>query len=460
MPGTVRLNPTDEMLHAAADRLGSIRIVQVLWSFDRPVPRHTLEAEWQRLDQGRLSRRAAPSRVPGARRTWVRAHNTEGLDTTARPVTADTLMEWADREVRVPLPPGSNALWRLAAAPYGSGSVVSLTVPHFRCDGLGIFDAIASGGRPDRTVPEAAVASGGPPDRSVPDASGPLGDAVDVLRQAARAGVDTVRWLPRLLGSPAERAGLAAALRRPPAGPPVAGEPRFFTSLIVETDAIAWEEKARARGGTANSLFIEIAANLVRAAVRTGSPTPIEVGLPMTLRESEDDGRANALVVLPLTVRGGPPRHSGLRRTRDATRELLSRTGGRGSTLVPEALWHLLPAGRAHRLLRPGAQQTDVVASNFGRTPDAVARFTGRPADGVAVRTMNVPGVVADRARIRASLCLVRTGDRMAVTVTGMPDHFGDGSSLARLVGEELSAWGLRADRWWGAGPTPHARDA
>ena len=457
MPGTVRLNPTDEMLHAAADRLGSSRIVQVLWSFDRPVPRRTLEAEWHRLDQGRLSRRAAPSRIPGARRTWVRAHNTEELDTAARPVTVGTLMEWADREVRVPLPPGSNALWRLAAAPYGSGSVVSLTVPHFRCDGLGIFDAIASGGRPDRTVPEAAIASGGPPDRPVPDASSPLGDAVDVLRQAARAGVDTVRWLPRLLGSPAERAGLVAALRRPPAGPSVGGEPRFFTSLIVETDAIAWEEQARARGGTVNSLFIEFAANLVRAAVRTDSPTPIEVGLPMTLRESKDDGRANALVVLPLTVQGGPPRYAGLRRTRDATRELLSRTGERGGTLVPETLWHLLPAGRAHRLLRPGAQQTDVVASNFGRTPDAVARFTGRPADGVAVRTMNVPGVVADRARIRASLCLVRTGDRMAVTVTGMPDHFGDGSSLARLVDKELSAWGLRADRWWGAGPTPHA---
>ncbi|MFE4451105.1 hypothetical protein [Streptomyces sp. NPDC056796] len=444
MPGVVRLNPTDEMLHGAAGTLGSSRIVQVLWSYDRPVPVPALEAEWERLDHGRLSRVAASSRVPGARRTWVPAHNAERLDVAGEPVTGATLMEWADRQVRVPLPPGSDALWRLAAAPYGPGSVVSLTVPHFRCDGLGIFAAIASGHLADH------------PGRSAP---GPLADVADVLRQAVRAGTGTVLGLPRLVGSPAERKSLAAALRRPPTGPPAADEPRFFTSSILETDAGAWEERARAHGGTVNGLFIEIAANLVRTAVRRGSPAPIEIGLPRTLREADDDGRANALVVLPLTVPGGPARHADLRPTRDATRRLLSTEGDRGSTLVPEALWHLLPARRAHRLLRPGAQQTDAVASNFGRTPDAVARFAGRPADAVAVRTMNVPGVLAGRARIRASLCLVRTGERMAVTVTGMPDHFGDGPSLGRLVAAELSAWGLGVDRWWGAGPTPGADD-
>ncbi|WP_411083011.1 hypothetical protein [Streptomyces sp. cmx-18-6] len=447
MPDAVRLNPTDEMLHSAAATLGSSRIVQVLWSFPHPVRADALEAEWQRLDRGRLSRRAVASAIPGARRSWVRARNAERLSISADRVTGRTLMEWADVQVRVPLPPGSDALWRLAAAPYGSGSVVSLTVPHFRCDGLGIFNAIAS------EEPSSAIAAQGP---------GPLADAADVLGQAVRAGAATARRLPRLWSDAAERARLVSALRRPPSGPPPGdhAEPRFFTSLVLETDAVAWEERARAQGGTVNSLFIEIAANLVRAAVRDGAPEPVQVGLPMTLRESQDDGRANALIVLPLTVPGGPARHTTLGPTREATGKLLGRGTERGSTLVPEPLWHLLPDRLAHRLLRPGAQQTDVVASNFGRTPDVVARFAGQRAGTVAVRTMNVPGVVPDRARIRASLCLVRTGDRMAVTVTGMPDHFGDGSSLGRLVSEELNAWGLTVDRWWGAEPVSHAPDS
>ncbi|MER7699748.1 MULTISPECIES: hypothetical protein [unclassified Streptomyces] len=446
MPGAVRLNPTDEMLHRSAGTLGSSRIVQVLWSLPHPARADALEAEWKRLDQGRLSRRAAASTIPGARRSWIRAHNTEPLDIGTVRVTGHTLMEWADLQVKVPLPPGSDALWRLAATPYGRGSVISLTVPHFRCDGLGIFNAIASHG------PDTTIAAQSP---------GPLTDAAEVLGQAVRAGAATARWLHRLRGDAAERAQLLSALRRPPSGPPPGDrkEPRFFTSLVLETDAVAWEKRARAHGGTVNSLFIEIAANLVRTAVRNGAPTPVEVGLPMTLRRSQDDGRANALIVLPLTVPGGPARHHTLDATREATRTLLGRGAEHSSTLVPEPLWQLLPTRPAHRLLRPGAQQTDVVASNFGRTPDAVARFAGQRAQTVAVRTMNVPGVVPDKARIRASLCLVRTGDRMAVTVTGMPDHFGDGSSLRRRVSEELNAWGLTVDRWWGAEPAPPGPD-
>ncbi|MCX2954752.1 hypothetical protein [Lentzea sp. NEAU-D7] len=61
---------------------------------------------------------------------------------------------------------------------------------------------------------------------------------------------------------------------------------------------------------------------------------------------------------------------------------------------------------------------------------------------------MNVPGVVVERARLRASLCLTRTGDRVALAVTGIPDDFGDSDALRRLVISELAAWGLRAEPW------------
>jgi hypothetical protein len=79
-----------------------------------------------------------------------------------------------------------------------------------------------------------------------------------------------------------------------------------------------------------------------------------------------------------------------------------------------------------------------------------VAEFTGQKADGVALRTVNVPGLIPEKARLRASLILLQVADRMIVTVTGMPDHFGDAAALRAFVLEELAAWGLNAERWCG----------
>lgn len=117
--------------------------------------------------------------------------------------------------------------------------------------------------------------------------------------------------------------------------------------------------------------------------------------------------------------------------------------------LVPEPLWHLLPRRYADRLKTPGAQATDVVASNFGGLPERARRFTGQWADGAALRTMNVPGLVPEQACLRASLCMVRVGARLTVTVTAIPDHFGDARSLRKLAGEEFAAWGLQGREWW-----------
>lgn len=430
MTSGARLNPTDEMLVGAERALGSSRIVQVLWRLSAPLPAGALREEWRRLDRGRLGRRPAPARIPGARRAWVPASNAEPPHEDTVPLTDDTAPDWTDAQVRVPLTLDSPALWRLAAAPYGRGTLVSLTVPHFRADGLGILAALGEDG-----VPSA------PP--------GPAGDLADAVGQLTRAATGSARWAARALADRRELTRLATALRGPAGPPPPASEPRFFTSAVFDLDAAQWEERARAHGGTANSLFVEIAANLVRARVPLDGRDAVHVGIPVSLRRGPADRRANALVVVPLSVPAGGPRHTGLRPTRRATRAVLDGTGEHSATLVPEPLWHLLPARCAGRLKAPGAQATDVVASNFGTLPTAAARFAGVPADGVALRTMNVPGLVPERARLRASLCLVRAGDRLTVTVTAMPDHFGDARALRKLVAEEFAAWGLRSREWW-----------
>lgn len=425
-----RLNPTDEMLYGAERRLGSSRIIQVLWRFPAEVPATALREEWVRLNRGRLSRRVAPATVPGARRRWVAASNAAPPREYTERLTDENVMDWIDRQAREPLPAGSAALWRLACAPYRDGSLVSLTVPHFRCDGLGVFAALA-----------AADAAGDAEPGLLP------GDLGDLAGQAGRALARSPGWAFRLATDRGFRRELRDALRSG-AGPVAGSEPRFFSTVIVAVDAADWETQARACGGTVNSLFVEIAANLVRARVpREGA---VDVGIPVSLRDSAADARANALVVVPLELPAGPVRHGHLGDTREATRDLLSRSGEQSATLVPEPLWHLLPGRLADRLKVSGAQQTDVVASNFGQVPDAVAEFTGQKAVGIALRTVNVPGLVPERARLRASLCLLQVADRMIVTVTGMPDHFGDAADLHVLVQEELAAWGLKSERWCG----------
>ncbi|MFI0739949.1 hypothetical protein ACH4PU_17955 [Streptomyces sp. NPDC021100] len=437
-PPSARLNPTDEMLYRAERALGSSRIVQLLWRLPEPVPPAALRAEWERLDRGRLSRRPAAARVPGARRAWVPAHNAEPPRPYPARLTDDTAWEWIDEQVRAPLPAGSGALWRLASAPYGRGALVSLTVPHFRADGMGIFTALTE--------------DGPPPGRRGPLAGAADGDLADAVRQVARAAAATAGWAARTLPDRRARAELAAALRpapKPPASQPPASEPRFFSTAVFDFDAAEWEERARARGGTANSLFVEIAANLVRARVPLGDRAGIRVGVPVSLRRTSADARANALVVVPLSVPAGPVRRTDLGPTRRSTKAALDGTDEHSATLVPEPLWHLLPRRYADRLKAPGAQATDVVASNFGTLPDGARRFAGQWADGAALRTMNVPGLVPERAGLRVSLCAVRVGGRLTVTVTAIPDHFGDARSLRALAAEEFAAWGLRGREWW-----------
>jgi diacylglycerol O-acyltransferase / wax synthase len=425
-----RLNATDEMLMGASTTLGSARIIQVIWRFAAQVPGAALRAEWDRLDQGRLSRSAVPALVPGARRKWLPSTNAEPPHEDTRPLADGCLLDWLDRQVRVPLPAGSDALWRLAAVPYRGGSLVSLTVPHFRSDGLGVFAALCQ--RVPRSVPRSGLAD----------------DVVEALGQATHAIGGTARWLM----DPARRARLGAVRRTSHNihnGRSGSAEPRFFVSAGYALDADEWQNCAANHGGTTNSLFVEIAANLIRAGAPVGDRATIDVGIPVSLRQGDTDGRANALVVVPLAVPAGAPHHGALTGTRSDTKVLLERTGADSGTVVPEALWHLLPRRWADRLKAPGAQQTDVVASNFGDVPEDVVRFAGLRADSVALRTMNVPGLVPGKARLRAALCLLRVADRLTVTATGMPDQFGDVESFGRLVGDEFAAWGLRAQRWF-----------
>lgn len=431
-----RLNATDEAQRDANQVLGS-RIIQVLWRFSSEVPTSALQNEWNRLNQGPLSRIPKSAWIPGARRKWIMASNAESLREYRDKLGEGNMPNWIDEQIRVPLPVDSNVLWRLAATPHRHGSLVSLTVPHFRSDGLGVFAALGT-----RRPPAAH--------RRFTGANQLGSDLGDALRQITLAIACAAQWGVSLLVNQQERSRLAAAFDTTHGNTlTVTGSgPRFFSSAIFDIDATSWNDAARARGGTANSLFVEIAANLARARLPHDNRTAISVGIPVSLRQSGTDNRANAVTIITLNAPAGSPQHDDLSRTRRDIKELLQRPDERRTALIPEPMWHMLPRRYAQRLKSPGDQHIDVIASNFGRVPHAVNQFTGQEAEGVAVRVMNVPGLVPERGRLRASLCMLQNKGRMTITTTGMPDEFGDADSLRRLVTEEFSAWGLQSQCW------------
>jgi len=435
---TSRLNPTDEMLWRAAADLGSARIVQLAWWFPDPLTEEQLQQLWQHLDAGRLSRTARRSLVPGARREWTPTRNRQpGPLLSAQQV--QHVHSWLDEQIRQPLTVEQDVLWRLVAAPYDGGTMVSLCVPHFRSDGHGIFLALSE----HYPVAEGELESAG--------AASVRRDLADAIRTGSSAFVQTVRWLASAPADPAQLTAIRQALRRRPAAPSQQEEeaPRFFHSSYLAVNAAAWRDQAVAHDGTSNSLFVEIAANMIRHAA--ADRDVVRVGIPMDLRRSPADTRANALVVVPVSLPAGPARYGSLQRTRELIRAALVASGDHSSTLVPAPLWHLLPASVRTKLKTPGAQQTDVVASNFGLAPKALLHIGDRDAGGLCCRTMNVPGLVPGRAALRASLCLLEVGDQIMLTVTGIPDYYADEEALQRLVIAELAGWGLTARPVWPA---------
>ncbi|MCX2954751.1 tetratricopeptide repeat protein [Lentzea sp. NEAU-D7] len=314
-PEVPRLNDTDEALHRAVADFGSGRIVQVLWLFPSLVDSSALHAEWNRLNRGHLSRRAVRPFVPGARRRWADVDNAEPLHEHQGPLP-DSAADWVDAQVRAPLPESS--LWRLAAAPHRTGTIVSLTVPHFRSDGLGIFRALDSWHVRPRPALFTTITA------DFRDALAQIKTAVGHLTKA--------NFRRRLKASQCN------------ASTPVAASPaRFFSWTIVDVDATSWHDVASANGGTPNTLFTEIAANLIRA--RTSSTTGIRLGMPRSVRRPDLDLRANALDFATLDLPAGPPVHGDLTSTRRATKRALQLTADRS-----DPPWHLLP----HRRQRGG----------------------------------------------------------------------------------------------------------
>ncbi|TYL46267.1 hypothetical protein FXB39_14010 [Nocardioides sp. BGMRC 2183] len=450
----VRQTFADDMFLRRHRGLGSPVVNQFVWRFATPLPLDAVERFASALAHGSLGRRAAPARLPGARGRWYGDATVPAIAHRDEPLAEDDVRAWADRVASVDLDPASGPAWRLATAPTDAGgTLMSLVVAHAAADGAAMVDAIvraASQAAPlslpvplqDAGVSWAAPGGSGT-DRGVARrVIGGLRGVVPDLRDAAGQGREVAGWV-------ADR--VRAAVRSVGEEPPATAQPRAPRALpadvetwqpswaVVELDAPAAEQMAADHGGTVNTWFVALAAGLVRRTGRFDGES-VPVALPVSTREPEDL-RGNTTRIARVQVEPTSARGRRLDGVRVACREAFAALGEAREPL-PLALVQMMPDSVVRRLPAPPAAAA--LASNVGALPDAFAMIGGVRAEAVFAVAHQQGLDVAEAAASGGGLVLflVRTGDRLALTVVACdPFAIRDRAVLADLVSAEASTW-------------------
>lgn len=377
-----RLTVVDDIFLRTHRGLGTPIALQGLWRTADRVDRATLAAVYSALRTGPLGRRVIRPRVPGARRRWQPTVRAFPLEYGDRIIPVAALLDWAE-DRGSDLDPEFGPGWRLAAVALDDGgSVVSLTCSHAVADGRGLViaadEAIRVGPqRAPARSPRARTASGS--------------DWSDARRQ----------WTI-VLG------GTASALRdgrRRPAGSSNhrrarkdSQTPARTSSIVVRFPAAHWDHLAAVRGGTANSLFIWLVANILWAS---GFPeSTIETSLPVDTRAEPRVDNDLAMTQISLTRADTP---AAIRdKARAAYEYRMTAPGG-----IPEELLQVVPDRAAHAMAA-GAGERDILCSNIGSLPESLRALGPHRCTGVAARAIH-PGLTSDRlprTRLSGYLCL------------------------------------------------------
>jgi len=289
-----RLALLDQAAFLRLRATGQGSVVQSTWVYDRDVDIDALRTFNEHLATGLLGRRIERSPLPFGRHRWVAGARVPGIDIVAASRPRDEIGTWVEQRARITVDPERGPTFHLGAQPLDDGgTVISLVASHCVVDGLGLVTAIAE------AVKGESREFGYPQPHSRGRWRAASEDFIDALRAmpaVIRALIATLLILLRL--SPTAKA---------PSTPPYchqddAADQAGLGSVTIQTDAAAWDARARELGGSSNALCIAFAARL---ADRMGRVQPdgssVTVVLPVSERTA-DDGRANALSSITISV--------------------------------------------------------------------------------------------------------------------------------------------------------------
>ena len=411
-----------------------------MWVYEHAIDFDGVRRFHHNLGYGLLGRRIERSPLPFARHRWVLDRGPSDIDIAECARPRAELSDWADERSQLPIDPEWGPGWHLGVLPLTDGSTaVSLVVSHYLIDGLGlavtIVDAVLGNTRD----------LGYPPPRSrtrlravVQDARQTAQDAPEVARALVAAAKLARRRRHDIARSPASR---PVALRGGDGDDAV-----VVPAITIHIDLDDWDARAKALGGTSNTLVAGLAAKLgERMGRRRAGDGAVTLQLPMSDR-AEGDTRANAVSFARVSV--DPTRvTTDLRDVRAAIKQAL-RTLRETPDESLQLLWlaPFTPKRALKRMADAALADPDlpVFCSNLGDLGSVVCRLDGTDAESTVSGVMlhsssdwqHVTRQWLERTGGQMALQSWRIGGKICITV----DAYQPGAENTKPALRELAA--------------------
>ena len=289
-----RMALMDQGFFAGQRAAGQKEVMQVVWLYEHALDFDGLRRVHRNLGCGLLGRRIERSPLPFARHRWVLDRGPSDIDIAECARPRAELSDWADERAQLPTDPESGPGWHLGVLPLTDGSTaVSLVASHYLLDGLGLIVALIDammGNTRDLGYPP-------PHSRTrlgavVQDARQTVLDAPAVGRAfvaAAKLARKQARRRHETAPSPAPR---PTTLRTGDGDQPV-----IVPGITIAVDLDEWDARAKALGGTSNTLAAGLTAKLAeRMGRRRDGDGAVTVQLVVSER-TEGDPRAIAVSI-------------------------------------------------------------------------------------------------------------------------------------------------------------------
>jgi hypothetical protein len=295
-----RMALMDQGFFAGQRAAGQKEVMQVVWVYEHDLDLDGLRRVHRSLGRGLLGRRIERSPLPFARHRWVLDRGPSDIEIVERARPRAELGEWADERAQLPTDPESGPGWHFAVLPLTDGSTaVSLVASHYLLDGLGLIVALID------AIMGNARDFGYPPPRSRTRLRAVLQDARETAQSApdvARAFVAAAKMARQQARERARRSDAVPAPRPATGGADGGDEPVVIPGITIAVDLNEWDARAKALGGTSNTLAAALTAKIAeRMGRRRDGDGAVTLQLVMSER-TEGDPRAIAVSIARVSL--------------------------------------------------------------------------------------------------------------------------------------------------------------
>ena len=438
----------DHALFAQHRAIGRSVVIQVVWVYEHAIDFDGVRRFKHNLGYGLLGRRIERSRLI-ARHRWVSDRGPADIDIVECARPRDELSDWADERAQLPIDLEGGPGWHVGVLPLRDGSTaVSLVTSHYLIDGFGLALTIAE------AVLENSRDLGYPPPRSRTR----LRAVVQRARQTARDAPEVARALGAAarLARGRGRDGAPSPVPRPVAVGGGDGDGDGDDTVVVPVitthiDVDDWDARAKALGGTSETLLAGLAAKFgERMGRRRASDGAVTLLLPMSER-TESDTRAVAVSYARVSV-DPTPVTTDLRDARAAIKQALTTLRETPDEDERQLVWlaPLAPKWALKRLADATITDPDrpVFCSNLRDLGPVVYALADTEAEYAALTAHLYPlhliRVIAqqvtrqwlERAGGQLTLQSWRIGDKIGITV----EAYQPGAENTKLALRELAA--------------------